>query len=54
MDGEIAAEGRVEICINSIWGSVCDESWDVIDAGVVCNQLGFQTAGILVSGFKVP
>ena len=44
MDGGTTAEGRVEICILNIWGSVCDDSWDVIDAGVVCNQLGFQSA----------
>ena len=44
IDGETVAEGRVEICINSVWGSVCDDGWDVIAAGVVCNQLGFQSA----------
>ena len=44
MDGRSAAEGRVEICINNIWGSVCDASWDIREAGVVCYQLGFQSA----------
>ena len=47
MDGKSAAEGRVEICINNIWGSVCDDGWDAYDAGVVCNQLGFQSASKL-------
>ena len=51
MDGETAAEGRVEICINSVWGSVCDDRWDVIDAGVVCNQLGFQSASKITLGY---
>ena len=48
MDGRSAAEGRVEICINNIWGSVCDDGWDVIDAGVVCKQIGFQGASKLI------
>ena len=48
MDGRSAAEGRVEICINNIWGSVCDAGWNNYDAGVVCHQLGFQSASKLI------
>ena len=38
-------EGRLEICFEEIWGTVCDNSWDNKDAKVVCRQLGFGTIG---------
>ena len=44
--GSSATEGYVE-ALNSTtgqWGGVCDNSFDIIDAHVICKMLGYPTA----------
>ncbi len=48
-NGNSPTEGRLEICRNNRWGTVCSQGWDDSDAAVACRQLDIQS-GKVISG----
>ena len=40
--------GRLEMCINNEWGTICDDKWTDTNAQVACRQLGYSTDGEIV------
>ena len=45
MNGTGPNVGRLEICIEGNWGTVCDDDWIQANAQVACRQLGYSPDG---------
>ena len=39
VDGSSKYEGRVEVCVDGAWYTVCDDNYDSDATAVICNQL---------------
>lgn len=46
VDSNTSQEGRLQVCFNRVWGTVCDDRFDSDDARVVCSQLSTQFEGL--------
>lgn len=45
LQGVVNNTGRIEICHNNVWGTVCRDLFDSFDAQVACRQLGLPYEG---------
>ncbi|XP_041454769.1 deleted in malignant brain tumors 1 protein-like isoform X1 [Lytechinus variegatus] len=52
VDGPNDAEGRLEIFHDGQWGTVCDDTWDLEESRVVCQQLGFKGEGYFTTSIR--
>ena len=40
--GTLTEEGRLEVCMNEVWGTVCGDTFTSTEANVACRQLGYS------------
>uniref|UniRef100_A0A336MNT7 protein-lysine 6-oxidase n=1 Tax=Culicoides sonorensis TaxID=179676 RepID=A0A336MNT7_CULSO len=48
--GRLSSEGRVEVSLdNKSWGTVCGNGWTILEANVVCKELGMGYASDILN-----
>ena len=45
--GTTAQEGRVEVCRNGVWGTICSDEFDEAEAYILCRELGYGYDGMI-------
>ncbi len=45
VNGSVRSSGRVEICMQQQWGTICDDNWGVAESAVICRQLNLPSEG---------
>ena len=45
VNGILEGSGRLEVCIGGVWGTICDDGFDLMNAGVACRILGHLSEG---------
>ena len=53
VSGTHSLEGRLEVCANGQWGTVCNDGFDNNAAKVVCRQLGIEESGIWLHNITI-
>ena len=48
VNGSNQREGRLEICFNRAWGTICGDVFNQTEATVACGQLGFARQGAVI------
>ena len=51
--GSKESEGRVEVLIHGVWGTVCNGDFDALDALVLCRMIGYRYANYYCSNLKL-
>lgn len=42
---DTVSQGRVEVCVDNEFRTVCDSGWNNTDASIICTELGFSRYG---------